>query len=466
MNKLKEKLFKIPFVKKYPKAALAITLAVAVATTGGVYSFLAATDQKDNMFTMGNLSVSLYEDDWYDHETGAVLDDADDGTGIGDNGIPNFAELAVCGTKIHKHPYVENTGDNAAWIFMSVGIPTVDVADAVATEAQINSLVGSEYTVKVTGYAFQEGLENMTQEEMWDTFSNGVPALKNRRTNNTRVGIFEITDVDETNWEFIEQFNSTDNYNYLVYAYKELLPGKEQDGIIVDLENNIYPYRTTPMFENIRMTGFSTSVYQCREASTIPVNSGQYNVPSGGQVYRYINDINDAPTYLAYDMVDGVPVYRDIVLSEGATLHINRNSGGIITAYIRFADGNYIRTTTDTNFSIHNASGASTKVSGLMQASKEYKISEIISGSNTANMCPHLELVCLENRYYRATMRLTFNVIGVNGHEYSFSAGGGNFNSNAVFYSPGEGTEGQAKWINACISTGMLIGNFAFVPGY
>ena len=277
MNKLKEKLFKIPFVKKYPKAALAITLAVAVATTGGVYSFLAATDQKDNMFTMGNLSVSLYEDDWYDHETGAVLDDADDGTGIGDNGIPNFAELAVCGTKIHKHPYVENTGDNAAWIFMSVGIPTVDVADAVATEAQINSLVGSEYTVKVTGYAFQEGLDNMTQEQMWDAFSNGSTAFKNKRTNNTRVGVFEITDIDETNWQFIEQFNSTDNYNYLVYAYKTLLPGKEQDGITADLENNIYPYRTTPMVENIRMTGFSTSSFQCREANYIPVTTGSYN---------------------------------------------------------------------------------------------------------------------------------------------------------------------------------------------
>ena len=146
---MKEKL------KKSVKPILSLVLVFALVFTG-IFAYLTAKDSATNTFTIGNVDILLYEDDWYDHDsyadtgTKTILNDENE------NDIPDFAENIVPGQKIAKAPYVENTGRNEAWVYLVVSIPT-------ATESQVLSDDTGSYginttqNINVTAYAIQDG---------------------------------------------------------------------------------------------------------------------------------------------------------------------------------------------------------------------------------------------------------------------------------------------------------------------
>ncbi len=99
-------------MKKYLLMGLSFVL-VAVLAIGGTLAYLTDRDSAVNVFTMGNVEIQLNED----FEQGAEL-------------IP--------GKDIEKTPTITNTGDNDAWVWMTVAIPrALEGEDLVASADNI-----------------------------------------------------------------------------------------------------------------------------------------------------------------------------------------------------------------------------------------------------------------------------------------------------------------------------------------
>lgn len=495
-------------LKRFPKASLCILLALIIGATGVVYSLLTATDEKENMFTMGNLSVALYEDDlcfsdeqlaakgwtrgqydWYDHETGELANDSsgsfeDDGEGNmipAGNGIPDFADTTVCGAPIVKTPYVENTSDSGAYIFIAVGIPTEAISRTIGTETSIQSLVGTQYKVKVTGYAFQQTTENYTKKQMWDIFSNSSSNFKNMRTNNVRVGVFKIVDPDtgeNGNWEFIEQFNSTDNYNYYVYAYKNVLPGTEQEGV-----SDLSTCRTNPLFTKIAMTGFNSDAYQVVQGK-IPFSTSSTAI----MTLTNNNALDNDPEHRVDFTSSNEQSYQ---LSEGATLTFKRDAeNGHVTPYIYFDDGNALigelyysgsmngrgGTPWSYNGSGVPSSGTRKTFNEMAPLIHQWKPTYIYGGLPNSNSVqnntnynttipPMIGLYCTEPEYGGTFFLFGFTRMELHGAQYYVDYTRDKiYSAQGTFYSLAGGDQGVSmqKWLSACITSGMLIGDFWF----
>lgn len=83
----------------------------AAMTVGGVMAYFTDTDEKVNSFTVGRVEIELQEPEW------------DKKPDEDDNGIPDEAENMVPMQTITKDPKVKNTGDNDAFIFLTVEKP-------------------------------------------------------------------------------------------------------------------------------------------------------------------------------------------------------------------------------------------------------------------------------------------------------------------------------------------------------
>ena len=227
---MKEKL------KKSVKPILSLMLVFALVFTG-IFAYLTAKDSATNTFTVGNVDILLYEDDWYDHDTYAdtgtktILNDENE------NDIPDFAENIVPGQKIAKAPYVENTGRNEAWVYLVVSVPT-------ATESQVLSDDTGSYginttqNINVTAYAIQDGYgEQDTLETVWETFGADLDGVYEAAEDTTdRIQLFSmINSSDEIGindgWTQIDMngtddgmvYESADGNNYYVYGYSTKL---------------------------------------------------------------------------------------------------------------------------------------------------------------------------------------------------------------------------------------------------
>ena len=98
---MKKKLFAVAF------AAILVVTAIA----GTSLAYLQDTDAEDNVFTVGNVKIDLYEnfDEDLAHLVPAVRDEA--------NGVWNNA--------ITKEVFVTNTGTDAAYVRVHIAIPTI-----------------------------------------------------------------------------------------------------------------------------------------------------------------------------------------------------------------------------------------------------------------------------------------------------------------------------------------------------
>lgn len=101
---------------KRRNAIVSVCLILAL-VIGGAFAYLTATDTKTNTFTVGKVDIEVVETEWYD-ANGDVIDDNND------NDIPDFAENIVPLQEIEKNPAIENTGENDAYVYLAVKIPT------------------------------------------------------------------------------------------------------------------------------------------------------------------------------------------------------------------------------------------------------------------------------------------------------------------------------------------------------
>ena len=111
---------------------VAVFAIVIVLVVGGIMAYLTDTDSKTNNFTIGNVDIVLHEDGW------DALADGDGTVGTPDttnspstsNGIPDVAENVVANQVITKDPTIENVGNNPAFVYLKVTVPTATVNEA------------------------------------------------------------------------------------------------------------------------------------------------------------------------------------------------------------------------------------------------------------------------------------------------------------------------------------------------
>ncbi len=457
-------------------------------------ALLVASDNGDNTFTLGKLSILLFEDDWYNHDTYAasktkvwIDDDGDEGgvAGVAGNNIPDFAESLICGDKISKSPYIENTSANDCWAYMVVGVPTLPITQAISSAEAINSLEGTQLTVKVNAYAFQRGLtETEDPVDMWHIYTNGHSTFGSVRTSNERVEMFNVLNIDTESWQFIEQKNTNDNYNWYVYFYKNVLPGKFSGNNLLDESK---PYQTTPLFTQVELTGLSTKSYNVRNGNVWT----QSSTTTGGQTYNYYSNITADKTqhrltYIDIPNVDGGidRIYDDVYLTDKATLHFEIDENNVLQAYIYLADGTVIYT--ENNGERNIRSGSTVKWKDFDWTSVEFNYSDLWNTSDWGSTGTCMGLFSITQgayglgygleftrvKYKGDDYKLTFSHTGSSStygynHNYRITAEGYTdiWNKSYNTYSNGNGWQNCwfGLWMNQCLSTGMLVGNFPWL---
>lgn len=78
---------------------------IALLCVGAIFSYFVWTEEAVNVFTVGNLRLDLTEPHW----------------------VPEDAENIPPGTELPKDPTISNIGNNAAYVFAKVNVPTADV---------------------------------------------------------------------------------------------------------------------------------------------------------------------------------------------------------------------------------------------------------------------------------------------------------------------------------------------------
>lgn len=497
-NKFNNIFSKLPAVFRAHKvvSVMLVVCIVGLTVTGGILAFLTSSDTKSNTFTVGQLSISLYEDDWYDHDTYAsnktivwLDDDGDEGgaSGTANNNIPDFAENLICGQAVSKTPYVQNDSTYGCYIYIAVGIPTLDITSAVADESTINSLQGTSLTVKVNAYGFQQGaMEDEDPTNMWETYTNGHSTFGSKRTNNTRVPMFKLLNIDEDNWELIEQRNTTDNYNWFVYYYKDVLSGRYQTGVIQDPESEIPYYQTTPLFDSVEMIGLDIKTYNVNSGSLYTTGS----TTTGGVRYSYYTGLSISNTQhrLNYEDVEDeegnvTRVYEDFSLTDKATLHFEVDENNVLQAYIYFADGNVLYTSNDGSKNI--ASGNTTLWKDFDWTSVDFVFSDLWNYS-LGSTGPLLGLYSVTNGQYGLMYGLEFNKLKYGDEEltlqFNHTSSGASYGTNHYYrilatgytniwdrnYNTYSNSGGWKKvwfgeWLEECLSTGIVVGNFPWL---
>ena len=126
----------------------------------------------------------------------------------------------IPGQNIIKQPYVVNTGDNPAYVFMAVGIPVADSLDSVDATLRI----------PVKAFAMQDGYENKSSAaEVWTDFSAKTTDIFGETTDNSqKTELFNlyhidsssnyVAGVDGSRWSEVRTYQVS-GYNYYVYAY-------------------------------------------------------------------------------------------------------------------------------------------------------------------------------------------------------------------------------------------------------
>ena len=193
------------------KSAVSILLMLAVVITGA-FAYFTATDSKKNVFTLGDVDIVLHEDDWTEPDENGDSQHID-----GDN-------LNILpGDKITKAPYIENTGDNNAWVYMTIGIPTIQRDTSRADDLAISF---KNTNIPVEAYALQEGYGNVDgSQAMWDAYfaDKSDDKFGTVVTDETallnRVELFNMPNLGSGWTQLGEVFKSEDGFNYYVFAY-------------------------------------------------------------------------------------------------------------------------------------------------------------------------------------------------------------------------------------------------------
>lgn len=209
------------------QAIVSIILIAAILITGA-FAFLTATDSKTNVFTVGNVDIEFHE----------IFNNVD----YGKNEDPGAQGIKinniVPGQSIQKAPYIVNSGNNPAYTFIAVGIPT-DTSTNVYN-GQGTYTAKSELDIKVKAYAIQQQYNGATNaDETWTNyFKNDMisgtasdAGIELFTLNNGTSAVTTGTHTIGSDWqEFSTPYSVNDGGNTYTYhffkyvANNELLP--------------------------------------------------------------------------------------------------------------------------------------------------------------------------------------------------------------------------------------------------
>lgn len=145
--------------------ALALVFAMAaIAIVGGTLAYLTSQDQVVNTFTVGNVKIDLYEYTDYDGDGELNLD-------------KKFQEYLsysdiMPGDALPKVPYVENTGNNTAYVRVAVVMNHVSaINDAIDTVYEDKGCTADEiqavYDKVFAGWGINYGKRTGDSRRMW-----------------------------------------------------------------------------------------------------------------------------------------------------------------------------------------------------------------------------------------------------------------------------------------------------------
>ena len=204
-------------MNKKKSIAVAVILAV-VLLIGGLLAYFTDTETATNVFTLGNVDITLTEPNWST-------------TDANSNNIPDAAEARTPGQVIAKDPTVTvATGSNNAYLFLTVEVPAITTGangtvtkelytytpNASWAEVTTKQQVKANSVVHVYVYGTTAAPTSTAAEAP-------VPALFSNVTVNTTL----------TNSEVTSDFSS--NSNIVVNAY-----GIQADGLSVTSAADIY----------------------------------------------------------------------------------------------------------------------------------------------------------------------------------------------------------------------------------
>lgn len=130
--------------------ALAVSAALlAIAVIGGTYAYFTDAEEATNVFTVGNVDITLYESTL--HRAGAY---GGNGEVTDDEIIADAAEYQdyladqelMPGVSVKKMPYVKNTGKSDAYVRIRVMIPSALDLDCLNSSVVCTSALDSEFS--------------------------------------------------------------------------------------------------------------------------------------------------------------------------------------------------------------------------------------------------------------------------------------------------------------------------------
>lgn len=201
--------------KRQRKAILSILLVVAILITTA-FAFLSATDSKTNVFTVGSVDIEFHE----------IFNGTDYGKGKSPDAINNI----IPGQKIEKTPYIINTGNNDAYVYLTVKVP-------IASDDDISSNNFDRLEMPVTAYAIQKGYKDaQNATDTWTAYFDYEGSFGTQVTNSDKKELFSLVEettfagsetVDAMSWSQIGDTYMTDTYACYTFVLNRLLkPGE------------------------------------------------------------------------------------------------------------------------------------------------------------------------------------------------------------------------------------------------
>ena len=202
--------------KQQRKAVLSVLLVVAILITTA-FAFLSATDSKTNVFTVGNVDIEFHE----------IFNGIEYGKGEDPGALGIKINNITPGQSIQKAPYIVNSGNNPAYVYFAVGIPT-DTSENIYNGSG-SYTAKTELNIKVNAYAIQEQYNGATNaDETWTNyFKNSMisgtasdAGIELFTLNNGTSAVTTGTHTIGTDWqEFSAPYSVNDGGNTYTYHF-------------------------------------------------------------------------------------------------------------------------------------------------------------------------------------------------------------------------------------------------------
>lgn len=459
-------------------------------STMGNFDTLVMYDSNDNAVDDINDAVKFTAVS----DTENIIYYADNDVTVESNGINDFAEGIIPGQEIHTRPYLENTGTASCYAFIVLKTPTLSIAESyIDSEGHISN-TDTVYSIQVKGYAVQRGYGNIKDSDPkytdnWSALINdvwgalSVSILPSPRTQMSRVNFVAPLDVGE-DWEYIEMYQGSDNCNYYIYGYGQFLNGYSS---------------TSPAINNFTLTGYLTKSFTLTNAPTNNIIVHSYS--QGSSSYStfsssYLTQFNalssstspyvlSSVTEMNYFIDDnGMPQFEILLKGDGDK--INKICTNYVPTYSTTDRGDYPNSTSvytyafniaDRNIENRTSNQALLKYGPPCTGTTSYSMSSHKYGVSYVTSNVVGIPVCLITSYTGASISnlekavniLPLSIIKIQQEDGSYVSYELNNSitsatqvtlksNNGVFYN---GT--YAEWIEACVNTGMLIGDYSWL---